>query len=320
MAELPKAWKISEVEVEINIHTLYLIQLLLSFTHIYFTLNHIIYSVWHPILICPSDQERPKKAESRSIRSLCRIYILWSLWIRRFTVVEQCCSTAGRCQTAVGEGVMRRLVVELSKVCWCDFSLHWMHVGVSKNRRGPPKWMVKIMENPIFQWMIWGEGPPLFLGWHPCVFCLRRDCDQWSLPSPLRDMNENYGNLHDETPASGRRWADVGSPLWISAWTWSSQRNGFSRRKNVVTFHQGRVAVGVPNDCLFGGVYIPSLFVSSSTPLEDADIFVEQKSLGGFKQISSTSNFLWIFVFLGGSSPIWRYCKILINPLSDPFP
>ena len=34
-------------------------------------------------------------------------------------------------------------------------------VGVSKNR-GTPRWMVKIMENPFFLWMIWGENP-LFL-------------------------------------------------------------------------------------------------------------------------------------------------------------
>ena len=34
-------------------------------------------------------------------------------------------------------------------------------MGVSKNRGKPPKWMVKIMEKPIFQWMIWGY--PLFL-------------------------------------------------------------------------------------------------------------------------------------------------------------
>ena len=35
-------------------------------------------------------------------------------------------------------------------------------MGVSKNRGGPPKWMVKIMESPINPWMIWGENP-LFL-------------------------------------------------------------------------------------------------------------------------------------------------------------
>ena len=28
--------------------------------------------------------------------------------------------------------------------------LFQVHKGVSKNRGGPPKWMVKIMENPIF--------------------------------------------------------------------------------------------------------------------------------------------------------------------------
>ena len=34
-------------------------------------------------------------------------------------------------------------------------------MGVSKNR-GTLKWMVKIMENPFGEWMIWGENP-LFL-------------------------------------------------------------------------------------------------------------------------------------------------------------
>ncbi len=29
-------------------------------------------------------------------------------------------------------------------------------MGVSKNN-GTPKWMVKIMENPMNKWMIWGE-------------------------------------------------------------------------------------------------------------------------------------------------------------------
>jgi len=34
-----------------------------------------------------------------------------------------------------------------------------VYLGVFKNR-DTPKWMVKIMENPIFVWMIWGENPP----------------------------------------------------------------------------------------------------------------------------------------------------------------
>ena len=31
------------------------------------------------------------------------------------------------------------------------------YMGVSKNRGFSPKWMVKIMENPINPWMIWGK-------------------------------------------------------------------------------------------------------------------------------------------------------------------
>ena len=46
-----------------------------------------------------------------------------------------------------------------------------IHIGVSKNRGIlPPKWMVKIMENPMNKWMIWGETP-LYLECHPHVSC-----------------------------------------------------------------------------------------------------------------------------------------------------
>jgi len=38
-----------------------------------------------------------------------------------------------------------------------------IYMGVSKNRGGPPKVMVKIMENPMNKWMIWGVSNPLFL-------------------------------------------------------------------------------------------------------------------------------------------------------------
>ena len=34
-------------------------------------------------------------------------------------------------------------------------------LDVSKNR-GTLKWMVKIMENPMNKWMIWGGFPPIF--------------------------------------------------------------------------------------------------------------------------------------------------------------
>ncbi len=39
------------------------------------------------------------------------------------------------------------------------------YMGVSKNRGGPPKWMVKIMENPMNKWMIWGAHP--YIWKHP---------------------------------------------------------------------------------------------------------------------------------------------------------
>ena len=38
------------------------------------------------------------------------------------------------------------------KMVWfkkCNFAQNVLNMGVSKNRGGPPKWMVKIMENPI---------------------------------------------------------------------------------------------------------------------------------------------------------------------------
>ena len=39
-------------------------------------------------------------------------------------------------------------------------------MGVSKNSGKKTKWMVKIMENPMNKWMIWGVFP-LFLEGHP---------------------------------------------------------------------------------------------------------------------------------------------------------
>ena len=40
------------------------------------------------------------------------------------------------------------------------------HLGVSKNR-GTPKWMVKIMENPMNKWKIWGGH--LYFWKHPFI-------------------------------------------------------------------------------------------------------------------------------------------------------
>ena len=48
------------------------------------------------------------------------------------------------------------------------------NMGVSKNRGVyPPKWMVKIMENPMNKWMIWGETP-LFFGLTPICIASER--------------------------------------------------------------------------------------------------------------------------------------------------
>ena len=55
----------------------------------------------------------------------------------------------------------RRLRLRLRKQSRYQFYNSWwwfVDMGVSENR-GTPKWMVYFMENPIFQWMIWGENP-----------------------------------------------------------------------------------------------------------------------------------------------------------------
>ena len=45
-----------------------------------------------------------------------------------------------------------------------ELNYHQQHVDVSQNR-GTPKWMVKIMENPIKMDDL--GGFPIFLAWHP---------------------------------------------------------------------------------------------------------------------------------------------------------
>ena len=54
-------------------------------------------------------------------------------------------------------------------------------MGVSKNRRGPRKWMVKIMGKPYFSMDDLGGRPTPIFGLTPMCFCLRRDCDQCSV-------------------------------------------------------------------------------------------------------------------------------------------
>ena len=50
-----------------------------------------------------------------------------------------------------------------------DLELQPLYLGGNpKIKVFPPKWMVKIMENPINPWMIWGENP-LFLETPTCL-------------------------------------------------------------------------------------------------------------------------------------------------------
>ena len=62
----------------------------------------------------------------------------------------------------VGKGLVLEGLPSKIEVIW----VLGIYMDVSKNR-GTPKWMVKIMENPINKWMIWGY--PYF--WkHPYMY------------------------------------------------------------------------------------------------------------------------------------------------------
>ncbi len=42
-------------------------------------------------------------------------------------------------------------------------------MDVSKNRGGPPKWMVYFMENPMNKWMIWVYFPYFWSATHNMI-------------------------------------------------------------------------------------------------------------------------------------------------------
>ena len=49
---------------------------------------------------------------------------------------------------------------EVTNFDFVDSKVKVLHMGLSKNRGvSPQKWMVKIMENPVRNGMIWGENP-----------------------------------------------------------------------------------------------------------------------------------------------------------------
>ena len=94
-------------------------------------------------------------------------------------------------------------------VCWY-FSVFFSIWAFPKIGVKPPKWMVKIMENPMNKWMIWGENPPFkeqpyvsafsilpgagcfFHHWVPSV-STNVPCHQWLL-------------LHCKSPGCWRKW------------------------------------------------------------------------------------------------------------------
>ena len=83
----------------------------------------------------------------------------------------------------------------------------------------PPKWMVKIMENPMNKWMIWGVFPPLIFGSTPESF-------QLSLASPSHRL-----------PQQLEHWIHIfhGHPR-----QWSSPRRNSVRAKAVLDHRCGR--------------------------------------------------------------------------------
>ena len=66
----------------------------------------------------------------------------------------------------------------------------YLNLGVSKYR-GTPKWMVKIIENPINPWMIWGENP---IFGNVQMFTIVPTSDAGFGSSASQDVNE--GRLH----------------------------------------------------------------------------------------------------------------------------
>ena len=75
------------------------------------------------------------------------------------------------------------------------YPFHLINMGVSKNR-GTPKWMVKIMENPMNKWMIWGKTP-LFLETPTYHFSLHMSGQLRS-----RSRRPAQDQMGDETSAS----------------------------------------------------------------------------------------------------------------------
>ena len=86
-----------------------------------------------------------------------------------------------------------------------------IHMGVSKNRGGPPKWMVKRMENPIKMDDLGGK-PPIFGNIH--VYCLKRTNTQaLSIQETPVDAYSSISS-HSSVFPSGQE--GVHPPSWLA--------------------------------------------------------------------------------------------------------
>ena len=84
-------------------------------------------------------------------------------------------------------------------------------MGVSKNT-GTPKWRVKIMENPMNTWMIWGVFP-LFLVQHPYNYTLERKQQKQQQKNTYEDPFFVFGHfLFPRNGASKKRSKDRSKP------------------------------------------------------------------------------------------------------------
>ena len=71
------------------------------------------------------------------------------------------------------------------------------YMGVNPKIVGkPPKWMVKIRENPMNELMIWGGTVPLFLGQHPYLPTFIYAITGWPYPQGMRESTfTGWGTL-----------------------------------------------------------------------------------------------------------------------------
>ena len=66
----------------------------------------------------------------------------------------------------------------------------WLLLGCFRKIVGkPPKWMVKIMKNPMNKWMIWGFSHPYFLGWKRPLILYKSPRNQIWCSNPRSSMD-----------------------------------------------------------------------------------------------------------------------------------